>query len=356
MERLVEEVLSQLDTQEREAVEQVSRNISVYAALTGSDLFIDCFPEGGTGIVVAHGRPETGSLYSRSAVGAKVSREREPMVYYTYSTGISMRGASALSQEDRYVVQSTQPLRCGRKVIAVLVQENDDTENRRRSDKLSRIRAFSSRLMDEKVLQERDSRDMDELVVQETHHRIKNNLQTISSILSLQRRRSRCAETKEALSDNIARINSMAAMYEIMTVSGGSRVDALEVLRRTASMLMDIYADGETQISVEVRGQSVILDARQAQALVLAVGELVQNACKHAFEPGSKGTITVDMMKTGRDVNVHVVDDGRAKDKNPSGSGLGLSIVRSLVEGDLKGSFSLDIRSDGATAAIRFEV
>lgn len=348
--------MARLNGEERDVIGQISRNISIYASLTGSDLFIDCFPEENVGIVAVHGRPEKDSLYSRNAAGAAVSQEREPMVFYTYRTGIAMRGASALSQEDRYVVQSTQPLRCRGKVIAVLVQETDDTENRRRSDKLSRIRAFSGRLMDDKVLQERDSYNMDKLMVQETHHRIKNNLQTISSILNLQLRRSQCEETREVLTENIARINSMAALYDIMTVTGSSRVDALEALRRLAAGMMEIYNGDEEDVQVEVHGPSVMLDARRAQALVLAVGELVQNAYKHAFQPGSRGTITVDVMKTGQDVNVHVVDNGQAAAGKTSGSGLGLSIVRSLTEGDLKGSFSLDIREHGTTAAIRFEV
>jgi two-component sensor histidine kinase len=115
--------------------------------------------------------------------------------------------------------------------------------------------------------------------------------------------------------------------------------------------------DREKRIRLELRGPNIPLPTQQATACALVINELVQNALEHGFENRIDGTVAVNLEDDGQTVTICVEDDGiglpEAFDLSRSNS-LGLQIVVSLVQSDLKGSFKLNGRDRGVSATVTF--
>jgi signal transduction protein with GAF and PtsI domain len=179
-------------------------------------------------------------------------------------------------------------------------------------------------------------------VIREMHHRVKNNLQTIAMLLRLQMSE-QAAPINEVLSEAINRILSIAVVHDILSQEGFRLVDVREMIERLARTIAQNMLSPGQDIGISVRGDGVVLSAQQATALALAVNELVQNAIKHAFVGRRQGAIAISLAKSWDRLTVEVQDDGVGL---PSGSAarpshLGLQIVQTLVEEDLKGHFTI---------------
>jgi two-component sensor histidine kinase len=184
--------------------------------------------------------------------------------------------------------------------------------------------------------------------IRETHHRVKNNLQTIASLLRLQARRLDSEEAKGALTESVLRIGSIAMVHEILSGEPSDAVGFADVARRIASMVRDGLVAPETEIEFSVRGSAGNLQATLATPLAVALTELLQNAVEHAFPDGRSGCITVELDRTSERVLMSVIDDGVGLDPRRDGTRLGLQIVRSLAE-ELGGH--LEVTSQGGTRA-----
>ena len=185
--------------------------------------------------------------------------------------------------------------------------------------------------------------------IRETHHRVKNNLQTIASLLRLQARRLGSEEARSALAESVLRIGSIALVHEILSEEPGDVVDFGDVARRIATMIRDGLMAPESSVDIVVRGRAGKLDASLATPLAVALTELVQNAVEHAFPNGRAGHVAVELERSADRVSMSVADDGVGM----AGGGLaearlGLHIVRSLVE-ELDGK--LEVLSGGGTRA-----
>ncbi len=189
-------------------------------------------------------------------------------------------------------------------------------------------------------------------VIREMHHRIKNNLQTVAMLLRMQMAEEENGSARRSLQEAINRILSIAAVHDFLSSHGFHQVDVLSLLEKLGSLLAENMRVPARKIAVEVRGQSFSLSARPATALALAVNELVQNALEHAFVGRDRGTIVVTVGRAGGRFYVEVVDDGVGFSEPESRQTLGLQIVRTLVEDDLKGSFLIERGSDGGTRAL----
>ncbi len=179
-------------------------------------------------------------------------------------------------------------------------------------------------------------------VIREMHHRVKNNLQTIAMLLRLQMSE-QAAPIKEVLSEAINRILSIAVVHDILSQEGFRLVDVREMIERLAQTIAQNMLSPDKDIGVSVRGEGVVLSAQQATALALAVNELVQNAIEHAFVGKSQGAITISLARSRDRLTVEVQDDGVGlpADFAVRPHSLGLQIVRTLVEEDLKGHFAV---------------
>ncbi|MEX0868039.1 MAG: sensor histidine kinase [Nitriliruptoraceae bacterium] len=180
--------------------------------------------------------------------------------------------------------------------------------------------------------------------IREIHHRVKNNLQTVASLLRLQSRRLREPQAVDALGESVRRISSIALVHETLSQDSRQNVAFDKVVDRLVAMLTSGLVAPEHQVDVDVVGRAGELPADVATPLALVLSELVQNALEHAFgEHG--GTITVELERREGRLRASVVDDGVGVpdgwDPQP-GARLGLQIATTLVESELGGT--LDIR------------
>jgi two-component system, sensor histidine kinase PdtaS len=181
-------------------------------------------------------------------------------------------------------------------------------------------------------------------MIREMHHRVKNNLQTIAMLLRLQMREGREVSGREVLTSTINRILSIASVHEILAAEGLHLVQVRGMLERVMHTVTQTMAPPGFALDVRIDGDDPSLPTQQATSLALVVNELLQNAMEHAFPGRSRGQVTVTLA-AGRDaLRVEVRDDGVGlpEDFSPQrSSDLGLQIVRTLVQDDLKGRFSL---------------
>jgi len=189
-------------------------------------------------------------------------------------------------------------------------------------------------------------------VVQEIHHRVKNNLQTIASLLRLQLRRASSEVTKRALRESVNRILSIATVHDFLSREGTEAVDMKEL---GASLLHSVLnSQAAAQVRSQVSGPHVSIGAAQATPLALAVNELVLNAAEHAFRGRAPGQVNLNLWREGNNLVLEVRDNGVglpprfSLDASPN---LGLQIVRTLVTQDLKGRFEMG-SDDGTWARI----
>ena len=192
-------------------------------------------------------------------------------------------------------------------------------------------------------------------VVREMHHRVKNNLQTIAMLLRLQKNAARDLRAEDVLAETINRILSIAAVHETLSEQGLRVVDVKDVLTRVTRSIAQTMLSGGQDITITVAGDRLILPSREATSLALATCELVQNAVKHAFVGRANGAIRVQLQATANENAIIVQDNGIGRDKSPgAGKGLGLQIINTLVNDDLKGKFELNLSPEGTQAIIRF--
>ena len=197
------------------------------------------------------------------------------------------------------------------------------------------------------------------LLLQELHHRVKNNMQTIKSLLEMQARRAQTVEAAELLKLSAGRIAGMAQVHDLLSrddvglASAGAIIDAMVDLMRT-----DLAASGR-EIEVSVEADSVQLTSDKASVFALVVNELLWNALQHGLEDRSSGQIQISAYRDSQDLVVTVADDGRGVPPGftlESDMGLGLSIVRNLSERNLDGNVSITARDNGpgAVATLKF--
>ena len=193
-------------------------------------------------------------------------------------------------------------------------------------------------------------------MIQEIHHRVKNNLQSIVSLLRLQERRTRSPEVRQSLTETVNRILSVAVVHEFLSYDTGSVINLLEIAQRIASQMSQSIVDPTKGIQFRVTGPSVFLSSQQATTGALVINELLQNALEHGFAQRNVGTITVALADDGEWVRIEIGDDGAGLPSQfnlAANSGLGLRIVQMLVQGDLKGNFELR-SGDGVKAVVTF--
>jgi len=190
--------------------------------------------------------------------------------------------------------------------------------------------------------------------IREIHHRVKNNLQTVAALLRLQARRTPHPEAQEALTESVRRVASIALVHEALAASVDERVDIDEVLDRVLPMMNDLSRPG-VRVSMRREGEVGVLPAVMATPLVMVVTELVSNALEHGFAERASGSVVIAATRTAAVLEVEVRDDGRGLPETFSlerAPGLGLQIVRTLVDSELAGSLSIRPGEDVGTRAV----
>lgn len=180
--------------------------------------------------------------------------------------------------------------------------------------------------------------------IREVHHRVKNNLQTISSLLRLQARREPAGSGRTALEEAEQRVRSIALIHEILSRETGDSVDLNEIVRQLVRVAEEGVFSTETPVRFRVHGDGGVLPADVATPLGVVLTELLTNAAEHGFPDGwsqpEGAHVQVSLLNTGDELVVRVHDNGvgwpEAFDIAHTKS-LGLSIARSLVTTQLNG-------------------
>ena len=224
------------------------------------------------------------------------------------------------------------PLLEGGQVTGALLLSRDITDLRRR----------------DRLLLSKDA------TIREVHHRVKNNLQTISSLLRLQARRLAPAEGRVALAEAERRIRSIALVHEILSRDPAEQAAFNEIVEPLVRMAQEGVLNPDRPVTFTVHGDAGEVPAELATPLAVVIIELLQNAVEHAFPDdvpsGDEPKVEVFLHNDGSLFVVHVHDNGRGLPEGftiETSDGLGLSIVRDLVIGQLGGT--IELHPDGGT-------
>jgi two-component sensor histidine kinase/putative methionine-R-sulfoxide reductase with GAF domain len=180
------------------------------------------------------------------------------------------------------------------------------------------------------------------VLAQEIHHRVKNNLQTVASLLRLQARATD-TDPRKALEDSVHRILAIAAVHEVLTEQREEVVELRELLERLRAMLVQGLAVGK---EVHADLEPVSIAGNRATALALVFSELLQNALEHGGE-----SVQIELAQRNGEVVLSIADDGSGIEADAAGTGL--SIVQALVRDELQGRLELSSR-EGTRAEVFF--
>lgn len=242
-----------------------------------------------------------------------------------------------LAANNSIVSMRSLPLYDTNKRVGAIVLCRDVTELRRR----------------EQELQTKDA------TISEIHHRVKNNLQTVSALLRLQARKTKNEEVKQELKEAQRRVQTIATVHEGLSQTVDEIVDYDAVISNLLKMSVDLATMKDQHIHIRYVGKFGMMPAQDATPLSLVLTELITNAVEHGFEGRMEGNITISVGRSGNNLNVVVEDDGSglATEENngmarSSGSGLGTQIINTFVTNDFGGTVRWEDRRGGGTRVV----
>ncbi|MBO6003604.1 MAG: histidine kinase N-terminal domain-containing protein [Aeriscardovia sp.] len=186
--------------------------------------------------------------------------------------------------------------------------------------------------------------------ISEINHRIKNNLQSVASLLALQIRDSENEEVKKALQTAKRRVQAISILHDALSQSKDELIDFDCALTKLLQTNVDIMREGDQKISISYEGSFGLLAPQDATPLALILSELVANAVEHGFAGEREGEICIRAKRKGRGLSVTILDDGVGLGKMPpSGASLGMKIVETFVKVDFQGSILWSSAPAGGT-------
>jgi PAS domain S-box-containing protein len=212
------------------------------------------------------------------------------------------------------------------------------------------------RVADEKI---RASLREKEVLLQEIHHRVKNNLQVVSSLLSLQSRGVLDEDTRQKFKESQNRVHSMALIHEQLYQSPSlSQIDYPQYIRQLAAHLFRSYRVSSSRIELQTRIDDLQLSVDIAVPCGLIINELVSNSLKYGFPNGRGGRISIELhRRPDRRATLTVADNGVGLPEEVgfwNTQTLGLRLVGTLVK-QLDGSIQVD-RSEGTSVQVTFQL
>ena len=273
--------------------------------------------------------------YSLGEIAEKLSREKSDAREEAYVTSLSGRALRRVEVENvgGVIDLIVLPIIAGQNRTGAIVLLNNVTELRRR----------------EREIVTKDA------TIREIHHRVKNNLQTVSALLRLQARRIDDPGASQALNEAVRRIASIALVHETLSSSADSLVAFDDVLDRLVAHALEL-TPRMSELNISRIGSLGSLESRIATPLALVITELIYNALEHGLESeGSKLEIAISQL--GKSVKVTITDDGVGLPEGFSvaqSSNLGLQIVRTLTENELRGKITLISNENETRAELEF--
>ena len=249
------------------------------------------------------------------------------------------------------------PIMRGQMLAGRLVMLQDVTLQKQTEDQIRQLNNHLEQRVLERTTALEASLQEKEVLLREVHHRVKNNLQVISSLLSLQADFSDDVMLQQALRESQTRVRSMSLIHERLYRSGNlAHIDFANYIEGLVNHLQSAYRSLARQVKTEVVAESVLMDVETAVPLGLVLNELISNAYKHAFDNGCAGHIQITLRSVSSDCLVLRVADsgsGLPANFNPGQTNsLGLTIVSALIK-QIKGTLEWQ-NEQGAVFSIMF--
>jgi two-component sensor histidine kinase/CheY-like chemotaxis protein len=196
-----------------------------------------------------------------------------------------------------------------------------------------------------------------ETLLREIHHRVKNNLQLISGLLDMTRMRTGDESTNSILTDMMLKIQTMAQIHTRLYESKQfGKVSLTGQIQDQIAGLSNIYSSQGHEIRCEIHSPEVFLPVDLAIPCALVVNEVLSNAYKHAFQGRKKGTIEISAVQENGRIRITVHDNGIGLPENfdiSRTNSLGLKLIKTLVQHQLKGSLTL-VSRNGTEMSMEF--
>jgi two-component sensor histidine kinase len=173
--------------------------------------------------------------------------------------------------------------------------------------------------------------------IREIHHRVKNNLQTVASLLRIQARRTHSDVARDALAQAMRRVAAIAVVHDTLSEGLSQNVDFDAVFDRVLLLVAEVASSHNTIVHPTFTGSFGVLPSEYATPLALALTELVTNAVEHGLA-GRDGEVVISARRNDKELRVLVRDDGVGLPEGQVGAGLGTQIVRTLIQGELGGT------------------
>lgn len=275
-------------------------------------------------------------------------------------SGVVIEASLIVDEPPRIVLGA--PLMTGHGVLGAVCVSMSGS-NRNGESKLGLLQAFadSAALAIENAELYEDARQgyaTASTLLHEMHHRVRNNLQTVAALLSMQARHAGYAEWAAPLHEAVARVQSIAAVHNLLSSDNVTSAPISSIAKHVVDEASINVIHPETTITFTVVPTDIEATSRQATILALLINECVTNAIEHGYGNRQAGTVTIRCDRMDGITEVVIEDDGEGLregfDLDRDGK-LGLRIARTLATTDLKGSFDLvPSQQGGARSIIRF--
>jgi two-component sensor histidine kinase len=233
----------------------------------------------------------------------------------------------SLAFADRYIILQKEKTHIDKKMLREL-------QNRKQ---------IIQQKVDEKTEELNLALEEKELLLQEIHHRVKNNLQIILSIIRMQNDNSLDRNTQNALTKLENRINAISKTYNILLINNRfEKIDMKEYLNELITDIIDAIGK-EKDITIQMNTE-MELTLKEAVYIGLIVNELVTNAYKHAF-PSNQGMISISLYQDGDSRVLEIYDNGIGYTHHKKETSFGLKLIHTLVKHQLKGTIFLDTKN-----------
>ena len=399
---------SDLTEDEVKELVQVIYHLADSVLYPDADVFIDIYNEvTKSALVVYHRQPLIKpSMYENTVVGLDALLENEPGVLRSIETGLNTLGLIAVSQEGKLITQNVLIFDGDGYLITVNEEAKQLYKKLGYRDEIIGLfydnltldyytfdyikfraeRSSSNWFFDAEthylqyyftikyswiknkqrlVVIVQDTTEVkkreEELVlkavaIREIHHRVKNNLQSIVSLLKIQERRAQSDETKKVLHDSISRIMTIASTHELLS----KQVDSYTSLKQTLTSVIQNFhhmfgnfRDIEMFLHVD---ESIYVTTDQVVTISLIVNELLQNIFDHAYLPDQSGKVQIIGKLVDSKIYIEVSDDGCGFDtKTVNADSLGLLIINGYVKDKLKGKLNIESGKSGTKVYFRFQ-
>ncbi|MDE2591809.1 MAG: PAS domain-containing sensor histidine kinase [Actinomycetales bacterium] len=187
--------------------------------------------------------------------------------------------------------------------------------------------------------------------IREIHHRVKNNLQTVASLLRIQARRSESEDARESLNQAMRRVSAIALVHDTLSEGVNQDLNFDEVFDRVLMLTSEVAASSNTTVRTMIDGKFGMLKSDLATPLAVALTEVVTNAIEHGLADRS-GVVHINAERKPKSLNITVSDNGRGLEGGVVGQGLGTQIIRTLIQGELRGTISWMSPADGGTRVV----